>query len=219
MGNAKRAGRFSDALFWFLMALTLVGGAIQFGHMIRFSTRGLSTSMLLFACLYTVINMMLVISAYRAKPSRMMTQVISVYAAGTLVLSSFILVMLIKGEGVWEGNDNLTTALVISAMVLAIVYSQLRRLPFLDPVMKGLYSLIFRSIPQFLMAWKIFQIGGQGLNAALVVTYHVTTAIRIYQIVFSIREAGWDRNRYGILLFEAGNAVSWTCVTVAWLIS
>jgi hypothetical protein len=36
-------------------------------------------------------------------------------------------------------------------------------------------------------------------------------------LYFSIREAGWDRNRIGSALSEAANEISWVVTTIVWL--
>ena len=41
---------------------------------------------------------------------------------------------------------------------------------------------------------------------------------RLGQLVFSIREAGWDRNRMGSLISEVANEGSWIVATVVWLL-
>jgi hypothetical protein len=50
-----------------------------------------------------------------------------------------------------------------------------------------------------------------------VVNGHFTILMRIGQLIFSIREAGWDRNRIGSAISEVANEASWLIVTVVWL--
>ncbi len=41
---------------------------------------------------------------------------------------------------------------------------------------------------------------------------------RLGQLLFAIREAGWDRNRQGAALSELANETTWLLVTLAWLV-
>jgi hypothetical protein len=47
---------------------------------------------------------------------------------------------------------------------------------------------------------------------------HVTICMRIGQLVYAIREAGWDRYRRGSLISEVANEASWIVATVVWLL-
>jgi hypothetical protein len=127
--------------------------------------------------------------------------------------------MLMKSESVWDIRDSFTSLVVVVAVILAFVYSKAVSIATLDPIMKGVYSLIFKSVPQLIMAWKVSQMGGKGLNTVMVLTFHTLTLTRIYQISRGTNLNGWDRNRRGLLISEIGNEITWSLVTAAWLMS
>lgn len=201
------------------MILAVLFGGFQTQHMLVHSTRGLSTSMFLFTGLFVCINLYLSIASHKAQPSRVTRQTVAIYILGTVVYGSFLAVMLVKAESIWDMRDTFTGLVVIVALVSAFVYSKAKDIASLDPIMKGVYSLIFKSVPQVVMAWKVYQVGGQGLNTVMVITFHTLTLTRIYQICRRTSKTGWDRNRRGLLISEIGNEITWSLVTVAWLVS
>ena len=78
--------------------------------------------------------------------------------------------------------------------------------------------MFFKAIPQLALAYKIFMRGGAGLAGAAVITGHITILPRLGQLWFSIKEAGWDRNRHGSALSELANEASWLVATLVWLL-
>jgi hypothetical protein len=45
---------------------------------------------------------------------------------------------------------------------------------------------------------------------------HIGITTRLGQLMFAIREAGWDRNRLAAALSELANEATWLLVTAAW---
>ncbi len=209
---------FADSLFVFQVVLALVFGVNQFIHMLNTSTNGLSTSTFLYTTTFVGINLHLSLASHQVKASRVTVQTIIIYIIGTFIYSLLTALMIIKSDDRWDSADTTTSLLVLALVFVSFIYTKIKNIRLLDPVMKGVYGLILRVIPQFALAWKIFQHGGEGLSVVMVVIFHILTLSRIFQIFRSIKEAGWDRNRTGLAVAEIGNEVSWTLVTVAWLI-
>ena len=78
--------------------------------------------------------------------------------------------------------------------------------------------MFFKAIPQLALAYKIAMRGGAGLAAAAIITGHITILARLGQLWFSIKEAGWDRNRRGSAFSELANEISWLAATAVWLV-
>lgn len=208
--------KLNDTVFYGQIVLALLFWGFQMEHMLNYSTRGLSTSMFAFTGAFIGISLFLAIGAHRAQPSRVTTQVVWLYSFGTVIYVSFLWVLLAKTEALWDVHDTLTGIIVGGCIATLLLYASVRNIPKLDPLMRGAYSLVFKAIPQTIMAWKIFTVGGQGLNLVMIVTFHILTISRIFQVWQTVREAGWDRNRTGLLLSEIGNEISWSLVTIAW---
>lgn len=201
-------------LFYFQLVLGIVFGASQIEHMINNSTQGLSLSMFIFAFLFVSTNLTLGIGAHRARASAVTKQILIILVIGVVVYFLFSLILAVKAEVIWDKNDTITTIIVITFSLVNFLYSRYKKLDFFDPLMKGNYSLIFKSIPQLFLAYKIIQNGGSGLGIIFIVSFHALTLARIFQIFQSISEAGWDRNRIGLAVSEIGNEITWTIVTI-----
>lgn len=74
-----------------------------------------------------------------------------------------------------------------------------------------------KAVPQLTLAWNIWLHGGAGISIVAFTVGHVTICTRLWQVWYSIREAGWDRNRIGIAVGEAANELSWIVTTAVWL--
>lgn len=201
-------------LFYFQLILGIIFGASQIGHMINNSTQGLSLSMFIFAFLFVSINLTLGIGAHKVKASAVTKQILIILIIGVIVYFLFSLILAIKAEVAWDKNDTITTIIVIIFSLVNFLYSRYKKLNFFDPLIKGNYSLIFKSIPQLFLAYKISQNGGSGLGLIFIISFHALTLARIFQIFQSIAEAGWDKNRIGLAVSEIGNEITWTIVTI-----
>jgi hypothetical protein len=201
-------------LFYFELMLGVIFGVSQIEHMINNSTQGLSLSMFIFAFLFVSINLSLGIGAHKVKASAVTKQILIILIIGVIVYFLFSLILAIKAEVIWDKNDTITTIIVIIFSLINFVYSRYKKLNFFDPLVKGGYSLIFKSIPQLFLAYKISQNGGSGLGIIFIISFHALTLARIFQIFQSIAEAGWDKNRIGLAVSEIGNEITWTIVTI-----
>lgn len=201
-------------LFYFQLILGIIFGVSQIEHMINNSTQGLSLSMFVFAFLFVSINLTLGIGAHRVRASAVTKQILIILIIGVIVYFLFSLILAIKAEVIWDKNDTITTIIVIIFSLVNFLYSRYKKLNFFDPLIKGNYSLIFKSIPQLFLAYKISQNGGSGLGIIFIISFHALTLARIFQIFQSIAEAGWDKNRIGLAVSEIGNEITWTIVTI-----
>lgn len=205
-----------DFIFWFLLICGLIFGISQSFRMLT-STQGVSTSAYFFAWISLALNTHLSLHANRASRSRATVQVLIIQATGLVVYFVFLVVIYLKGNNVWDEKDNLTALLVFCSLFLTTVIGRRLNLSWKDPVVRGVMGLCFKSVPQFIMAYKVWVVGGNGLSGLMMITWHLLTLTRIFQVLIIVREAGWDRNRKGLLISEIGNEFSWLFVTAAWL--
>lgn len=209
---------FIDFFFFFQIGLAIIFGTSQFTHMLNTSTTGLSTSTFLCTAIFIGINLHLSIASHYVKPSKITRQTVIIYVVGVLIYGSLTSLMIIKSNDMWDTGDNITSVIAFTCIVISIIYTKIKDIKLFDPVMKGVYGLILRVIPQIALAIKIFQNGGDGLGVTMVIIFHILTLSRIFQISMSIKEVGWDKNRTGLIIAEIGNELSWTLVTIVWLI-
>jgi hypothetical protein len=85
-------------------------------------------------------------------------------------------------------------------------------------VIRGYLAVFFKGVPQLTLAVNILMVGGAGVSVFGILTGHITICSRLGQLVMSLREAGWDRNRKGSLISEIANEGSWIVVTIAWFV-
>lgn len=214
MMSAKRFT--ADSFFILQLFLAAVSGGSQFVRLLT-TAQGLNVSWLAMWLAYLLINLALTIRAHRLQPSRVTLQTVLSYAAWTTVISANLALLLWQGMALWDARDTVTSAVVLAGLVLVWAWARWRRLPLTDPLVHGFWAVCFIALPQITLAVKIYQEGGAGLAGGMLLAGHIGIVTRLGQIWFTIREAGWDRNRLGAALSEAANEITWLLVTWAWL--
>ncbi len=167
--------------------------------------------------LYLLLHLALGIGAHRAAPSRSTRQAIGTYVIWFVLMLTIIGVVITNSSYRWNDRDTTTavTALILTIAVMVVIYAQ--RLQFKDPMVKGFFAIAYKSVPQVLLAWKFLAEGAGGTPGLSVWVGHATILIRLGQIYFMVREAGWDKNRIWLAISEIANEVSWIIATIAWL--
>lgn len=207
----------ADSLFGVQIICTLVFGGSQFFRMLT-TAQGVSISW--FACweVFLVLNLVLVIRAHRNQPSRVTLQTILSYVLWTVMVTLDLGVMIWKGTGTWNGRDTGTMIFAAIGIAATLLVSRHKHLTIADPIVKGYLALFFKAIPQLALAYNMLVLGSGGLAGATVIAGHITVMTRLGQLLFSIKEAGWDRNRIGSAISEVANEASWVVVTIVWLV-
>ena len=208
--------RITDALFVVQVGCALLFGVTQVARMLT-STTGVSLTWFLFWALFLLINLRLAVKAHEVYPTRVSRQTIATYLAWSSVLAGAIVVLLWRSLGQWEAVDTLNVLVSGIGIALVLAVGRLRGLGIADPLVRGWLAVFFKGTPQLTLAWHILQNGGEGLAPFAILSGHITINLRIGQLIFALREAGWDRNRLGSALSEVANELSWIVTTVAWL--
>ncbi|MCC7119951.1 MAG: hypothetical protein IT493_00215 [Gammaproteobacteria bacterium] len=209
--------RVADVLFVVQIGCALVFGVSQTWRMCS-SVEGLSPSWFLCWALFLVINLRLSIQAHRVQPSRVTRQTVWAYAIWTTIIAANLTVLAWQGAGTWTRVDDVTIGLALAGIVTTLAIGRCHGLGWRDPIVRGWLAVFFKGVPQLTLAWNLALVGGGGLAAFGVFAGHVTICTRLGQLVYSIREAGWDRNRTGSLISEVANEGSWIVATIVWLL-
>ncbi len=214
MSSQKRM--IADLLLGVQIICTLIFGGSQFIRLLT-TSQGVSISWFGFWLAFLLVNLVLAVRAHKTQPSRVTLQTIISYSVWTLMVAADLIVMIAKGTGTWDVHDTRTA--VFAGLGIAVVLSaaKLRNFSIADPIVKGWLAVFFKGVPQLVLAYKFFLVGGGGLAGAAVITGHITILTRLGQLYFSIKEAGWDRNRTGSAISELANEISWILVTLIWL--
>ena len=211
-----RARLVADGLFVLQIVCGLGFGVSQFMKMLE-TTQGVSVSWLLLWALFLGINFRLAVQAHQTLPSRITRQTVATYVIWLAMLSINLGLLAWRHDTPWTRNDSLTTALAAAGTLAVLAVGRWHGLGFRDPLVRGWMAVFFKGVPQLTLAWYMAQVGGSGLSAFAVWTGHFTICTRLGQLVFSIREAGWDRARVGSLISEVANEGSWIVATVVWV--
>ena len=216
--SAKNKHRLlGDVLFYLQIFFALSMGTSQAWKMLH-STEGIILTWFAFWGLFLLINLSLSYKAHVLQPSRITKQTVTIYAVWTLLMTANIFVFLWKDTLGWSPVDTITSVLAGIGIAVTLGIGKLRKLPLLDPIIRGWIAVMFKALPQLTLAYNIWLEGGDGLATIAVVVGHITICTRLGQIFLSIREAEWDRNRIGSMISEAANELSMLVLTVVWLI-
>ncbi len=214
---SRRARLIADTLFVVQLSCGLAFGGGQTLKMLE-STEGVSISWLAFWAIFLLINMRLSFQSHRAAPSRVTAQTLCIYIVWTLLMAVNLSVLIFHGTGRWSEIDTLTSLLALAGVGVTLAIGARHRLDWRDPIVRGWLAVFFKGVPQLTLAWNIWLHGGAGLAAVGIWAGHVTIGTRIGQLIYAIREAGWDRYRRGSLISEVANEASWIVTTVVWLL-
>lgn len=192
-------------------------GAFQ-GALMLTTTEGVSLTWLVFWGIFLLINLSLSIRANELQPSRITRQTVWTYATWTAVMITTTGIYLF-GDGIlWTAIDTWTALIALAGIAGTLHVGRRHALGVTDPLVRGYLAVFFKGVPQLTLAGNIFLVGGSGLSLFAIVIGHLTVCSRLGQIIMSLREAGWDRNRQGSAISEIANEISWITVTVVWLI-
>lgn len=209
--------RVADVLFVVQISCALVFGVSQTLRMLD-SIEGLSLSWFLCWALFLLVNLRLSIQAHRAQPSRVTRQTVCAYVVWTAIIIANLAALVWQGSGTWTRIDDVTIGIALLGIATTLAVGARHGLSWRDPIVRGWLAVFFKGVPQLTLAWNLAQVGAAGLSPFGVFAGHVTICTRLGQLVFSIREAGWDRNRIGSLISEIANEGSWIVATIVWLL-
>jgi len=206
----------ADSLFAIQVACALIFGYAQIARMFV-TTEGVSLTWFLFWALFLAINLRLALKAHEVFPSRISRQTVITYITWSLVLLGALGVLFWRSLGRWDTVDTLNVLLSGAGIMVVLAIGRWHGLGVADPLVRGWLAVFFKGTPQLTLAWHLTQVGADGLAPFAILSGHITINIRLGQLYFSIREAGWDRNRIGSALSEAANEISWVVTTIVWL--
>ena len=207
----------ADLLFALQICLALVSGGSEFLRLLT-TTQGVNVSWLASWLTFLLINLELTLRAHRLQPSRVTRQTVLTYGAWTTVIAADLALLLWRGTEGWDSKDTVTALVVGLGLLLTFLYAWRRGLSLTDPMVNAGCGMCFIGLPQLILAYKIFTVGGAGLAGAMLLAGHIGILTRLGQLLFAIREAGWDRNRLAAALTELANESTWLLVTAAWLV-
>lgn len=206
----------ADLLFW----VQIFGALVFAGAYMERSFHDVTGSSLVqfsLVVIYLLFHLALGIGAHRVSPSRVTRQAVATYAMWVVLMGILIAVVASNPAYQWNGRefDQILTAGILTAIVILVVL--FGDLKISDPMVKALFAIAYKSVPQALLAVKFIAEGASGTPGLSVFVGHLTIIVRLGQIYFMVREAGWDKNRVWLAVSESANELSWVIATAAWL--
>lgn len=206
----------ADIIFIIQICLALLLGISQFIKMLS-STEGVSASMFFYTDIFFGLLFWMAIIAYRKIPGRMARETTIVYATSVFVYSVLLIETYIRAPVFWEMSDWFTSGLVLAGIAAIGTTKTIKGWDLNEPYLKTGMAVAFKAIPQLLLAYKISQVGGEGVSGLWILSFHCFTISRLVPLILLNRESKRDRTRKSMLLSEIANEGSWVTVTLAWL--
>ncbi|KND51877.1 MAG: hypothetical protein ABA06_01290 [Parcubacteria bacterium C7867-001] len=204
-----------------LFGVQLVGAVIFCGAQFLRSledVHGVSIVQFALATTFVVFNLLLGIGAHRAQPSRVTMQGIVTYIVWVAMLTAVVVAVATNREYRWSIQDSVTLGIAVVLTIGTLGFGALQGRPIRDPMTLAFLAIASKSMPQLLLVWSILEQGGSGIPAASIIVGHCTILIRLGQIYFMVREAGWERNRVWLAVSESAAELTWIATTTAWLV-
>lgn len=211
--------KISEFLFWFQIFLTLTVFIPTQAIKMTKSVDGLLLTTFLFVDIYVTLNLILAIAADHAKRSRVTVQTVIIYVLGTFLYTLFVAIFLVRSNDWWNNHDVVNGYCALGGVAIASAVAVKKKLSIGHPEIKMYLAIVFRVIPQIMLAANIVKSGtAAGLSGWFVLSFHGLIIPRMIQIALSIREAPWDKNRWCLLITELAGWITWCAVTVTWFI-
>ncbi len=203
----------------FLFVTQIIGAMVFCGaYILRSLTDVSGSSLAQFGTVFAFLlfHLTLGVAAHKAAPSRVTKQAIATYLIWLVLMGSLMLAVGINPAYHWNEKDTTTLETTAILSVAVLIMRRIAHLPFSAPAVKGLFAIAYKSVPQVLLGWKFLAEGATGTPGLSIIVGHATILVRLGQIYFMVREAGWDRNRAWLAISETTNELSWIVASVAW---
>lgn len=165
-----------------------------------------------------VVQLALALEGRKKTPGRIMSQQVTLFAAWSACGSLLIATVAMKGGYAWSGVDSVITALASAGLVVTVSWALLRRVPLADAAVRAWLNISLKSLPQFLLVWKILSEGPAGITATAIVLGSLSICMRLIPLSISMKTEGRNREKTWLWISDAVNLASWLAVTSVWLI-
>ena len=211
----KNWGNF---LFWIQIVCGFIAGSSPALKMLE-STQGVTLSFFLSGLGFMVINLWLSFNAFTESHLRgkVKYQSILIYAMWTIFSIVHIGIVLWKMPNLWGYIDVITISILAIGTTILVNFAKIRRIQIRGPYIKMWFAILFKSIPQLLLAITIFLHGGSGVSGVWLLFAHIIIISRIGHLWTSSHQ-GWNKNTRASFISELWNEATWSIATISWLI-
>lgn len=206
-----------DFLFWFQLVCGLISGSTQAIKMLG-STQGLTFSFFLTQICFMSINLWLSHGALMSPNAdkKMKSQSMIIYSMWTFFAFLHAGLVFWMMPVLWKNFDTMTSIIILVGTLIILVRMKIKHIPSVDPYIKMNFAILFKSIPQIILAITIFIYGGSGISVFWLLFGHIIIISRIFHLWLSTHE-GNNRNTKASFVSEIWNEITWIIATLVWL--
>ncbi|MEK7511689.1 MAG: hypothetical protein AAB575_01615 [Patescibacteria group bacterium] len=202
----------TSLLFWFQVIMAWTYMVPQVLQILHGKTRGLTLAMWLIFIGYLVVSLSLAILAWREKKEKIRLYTIIIFAQWTIFIA--VLFTMCVGSVRWSTGDTTVCVAVTILSILTIIKNGLR-----DPMTRGWLAVWCKGVPQLWSAYVMLDTGSaEWLPGLSLLATNATAIPRLIQVYLQGKRGGWDRATKGLFVGESANVLTWTVVTIVWLV-
>ncbi|MFA6008294.1 MAG: hypothetical protein WC784_06700 [Candidatus Shapirobacteria bacterium] len=200
-------------LFWFQIVMAWFYAVPQIYGILSGRTQGLTLILYVNFLIYVTLNLFLALAAYKKDRDVIRKYIVVVFSQWIIFL--ILILFLGLGKIIWRESDTIISVVIFGLSVLTVIKFK----GINDPFSKGWLAVWFKSVPQLWLAYTIYSAGGgSGLPVITLIAGHLTAIPRLGNVVWAGYRGGWDKPTKGLLLGESMNVLTWSVVTIVWLI-
>lgn len=180
------------------------------------SIAGVSLAQYVAFCLGFAVQFALAVSARRQNVGRIITQMLWLFGSWTVCSSILILFVMMGTNYQWSVLDTTIAKLSVTGLVVIAICARISRRSLTDAAVKAWVNIVLKSIPQFLLAVKVWHEGPGGITAVAIVLGTVSIATRLIPMSGLLRKGGATRDEKWLWVTDVVNLASWLTVTAIW---
>jgi uncharacterized membrane protein YdcZ (DUF606 family) len=164
------------------------------------------------------VQLMLALAALNQKRTRLMVQLAILFGTWTFFSGMLCAVVIFGTDYRWSPTDTNITLFSVAGIGMTMIYMVVSGKPLSDAAVKGWMNIILKSIPQFMLASKVWADGSGGLTEVAIVTGSLSIISRLGPLTHMLLTTGGVRDEKWLWVTDAVNLASWLSVTVVWFL-
>ncbi len=165
-----------------------------------------------------MIQLVLALEARKKNPGRIISQQVKLFVAWSTCGVALIATVALEGGYRWSGIDTVITILALAGLVATLSWAVIRATPLADAAIRAWMNISLKSLPQFLLVWKVMTEGPAGITSIAIVLGSLSICMRLIPLSISMYTEGRNRDKKWLWISDAINLASWLSVTFVWLI-
>lgn len=163
------------------------------------------------------VQLVLALEARKQTPGPIISQQVRLYTMWSVCGSLLIVIVAIQGGYQWSTVDTVITILASAGLALTVAWAAVTRISFSDAAVRAWFNISLKSLPQFLLAWKVLAEGPAGITIIAIILGNVSILTRLVPMSMSITTEGYNREKWWLRVSDAVNLASWSSVTFVWV--